>query len=332
LLLRACDPSLAEDDEDGDGQISFGERLTAMIRAISHWNPLTLTIFVSCLTIPPALTRNVFDPCFDCYDFESGALHEIGQILGLGTPDNIPRTWQAPAATCVQEATASRGSGCGIGAASWAGPLPGDNVYHAQIAQARMSGQRPNRSSICNNPWASVQLGVPPNANGLSTGPTGYQRRPAQMESFTPFNPRACLRDDDLEALSVLYPDCGEAALSAPVCHKVQMNIGYVRIICYVLFPFIVILLCIVALNSCVHAFEHREKRRVKDVAIRDFQEKLRYLKDTAESRELKKAMSYLLGECKNGYESKIRTMKAARRTSAAPRPGQYDSVGNLVS
>ena len=239
------------DDEDGDGQLSIKERLTAIVRVIAHWNPVILTIFILMLILPPVITTRIFQPCFDCYDFEAAALHEIGHFLGLGHPDNIPDNWLTPANGASQ---------------SWALPSPGNNSYHRLISGALLDGTRPNPSLFCNNPWAAVEAGVPPGASkdiDETKLNVRYPTRDAQMESRTQHNPRTCLFDDDLEALAVLYPDCNaKSALFESVCHNINLNIGIVRIAVYLLFPTIICLFMVITCSSVVHGFERREAAR----------------------------------------------------------------------
>ena len=152
-----------------------------------------------------------------CYDFEAAALHEIGHFLGLGHPDNIPENWAYPT-TAI------------------AGPRAGNNSYNEAINTAVMAGNRP--SGVCTDPWADVKAGVPSDAV-IDTTRLGrsYPIRAAQMEAFAQHNPRACLTDDDLEALAVLYPDCSPYAMYHNVCNKVQHHIGLVRTGVYIVVP-----------------------------------------------------------------------------------------------
>jgi len=235
------------DDEDGDGQLSCQERANAVLRTLSHWNPFVLTIFILLLILPPLVTTRIFAPCFDCYDFEAAALHEIGHFLGLGHPDNIPDNWliDQPAAL----------------------PKPGNNSYHEYIALAMQNGSRPDVSLFCTTPWEDVRGGVPDGAF-IDTDKLGarYPTRDAQMEARTQHNPMTCLMEDDLEGLAVIYPDCdAESALFVAVCHEVNLNIGIVRLAIYILIPSIIALFVIICCTSLVHRFERREKARLME-------------------------------------------------------------------
>ena len=88
-------------------------------------------------------------------------------------------------------------------------------------------------SSNCKNPWMGVFPGLPPDADARSKG-LGF--RPSIMESFTKDAVRNCLQQDDLEALNVLYPDC-QGGLATPVCLKSALNLGWVRLMVFIIGP-----------------------------------------------------------------------------------------------
>ena len=176
----------------------------------------------------------------------ASAVHEIGHFLGLGHPDNIPNNWFDHPITL---------------------PTPGQNSYQTFLA----SGGRMN-SSYCRMAqlWDDVKPGVPPDSEiDLEIKTAKYPVVDSQMEAIAQFNPRTCLTDDDLDGLSVLYPDCSDISLSVNVCHKVQHNIGSVRVAVYVLGPLIIALLCVMLFNSIMHEFERRRKRGIME-ALRE--------------------------------------------------------------
>jgi hypothetical protein len=143
----------------------------------------------------------IFVTCWNCYDMEAAAAHEIGHLLGLGHPELLPRE-------------------------TLGGFTPtGQNSYHVDLA----SGARFNNDS-CVNPWAGVRQGVPENA---TTDPRWTRQvdlvRPSIMFDFSIHHPKSCLEADDLEALNVLYPDC-HGGPTEPQCVKPPLFLGWVRV------------------------------------------------------------------------------------------------------
>lgn len=230
-------------DEDGDGKVTCCERVQHVMHEIADWNPLALALFVSLIVCPPLFSSFIFAPCFNCYDFEAAATHEIGHFLGLGHPDNIPANWAS--------------------SYSFAKPNPGENSYNSLLA----AGTRPIAGQTCFKMWDDVKAGVPADSStgsDMLASSTAYPYRPATMQAFTQHNPNTCLADDDLEGLNVLYPDCGEQSLVHNVCHNVQKNIGFVRIIIYLLSPFIVALVGVMLFASIFHYWERGRNEQIR--------------------------------------------------------------------
>jgi len=70
------------------------------------------------------------------------------------------------------------------------------------------------------------------------------------MISFTQFNSQPCLAPDDLEALNTLYPTCGPVISDFPSCYPVRHNIGWVRVMIYVLLPGLAAMIFMLCIGS----------------------------------------------------------------------------------
>ena len=176
-------------------------RLGRLKQVVHGFSVLGTALRVLLLIVIWPYYNAMFVNCWDCYDFEAGAAHEMGHLLGLGHPELAPRET--------------------IGGYSPAG----DNSYHVGLSQGV-----PFDNVTCLTPWDGVRPGVPPEfgdvlgAGGVMTSRT----RPSIMYDFNKHNPRVCLEDDDLEAINVLYPDC-MGAPTVPVCAKPPLNLGWLR-------------------------------------------------------------------------------------------------------
>ena len=211
------------------------EQWNAFVHKIAKWSVFGTALRLLMLWAPLIFYWKIFRPCWECFDFEGAATHEVGHVLGLGHPDKA-----------ALERTACNGG-------STTECLPGQNVYNPALIGGPPGGRIDN--STCRNPWANVTEGVPPGAEVNEA--TGV--RPSIMEAFTQFNPRVCITEDDLEALNTLYPDCSHALTGSPVCFKSDHNIGWVRLAVWLGVPMILCLLLLILCHSFVN--RHQLKR-----------------------------------------------------------------------
>lgn len=214
----------------------------AWIDSLHRRSMLGISLRLIFIIAPPAFYVQIFMPCWECYDFEAAATHEVGHVLGLSHPDTV---------------AVSLGSGTGYGS------TPGQNVYASNL----LNGQRMSAKNGCMNPWQHVQPGIPPDETAVSSdGPIGSRVRPSIMKALTQHNPRVCLSEDDLEALNVLYPDCSHAT-SVPVCDKVAYNIGWVRLSVWVIAPILLALAFMICLFGVTS--HHQNKRLDQQIRLR---------------------------------------------------------------
>uniref|UniRef100_A0A7S2HJS0 Peptidase M10 metallopeptidase domain-containing protein n=1 Tax=Haptolina brevifila TaxID=156173 RepID=A0A7S2HJS0_9EUKA len=179
----------------------FSQGWEAFVIVLSeHCSPVGLGLRLMLIIFPWPFLVGILNMCWDCFDFEAAAAHEIGHLLGLGSPDLVP------------------------GETMPGFPALGQNSYHAGLAAGI-----PLDASSCLNPWTDVHPGVPPGSS--------VSLRPSIMEDFTTSNPRSCLTDDDLEALNVLYPDC-DGGTTTPLCQEANFNIGTIKVLLYFFVPF----------------------------------------------------------------------------------------------
>ena len=208
----------------------------AWSEALHEFSMLGCSLRVILLLAPPIFYLKIFVPCWNCYDFEAAATHEVGHILGLSHPDNVMTSLCTdPAMEC--------------------GTTPGQNVYSPMFS----SGMRLN-ASTCLKPWQDVEPYEPtltdPDAVKLSI-----------MKALTQHNPSVCLSEDDLEALNTLYPDC-VGSISTPVCNKTPYNIGWLRLTVWLVVPSLICLLLLLCIFTYTQyhqnkKFEHILQRKL---------------------------------------------------------------------
>jgi len=59
------------------------ERVKHVFEELEHWSMLLTTLRTVLVLAPPIFYSTIFLPCWECYDFEGAAAHEIGHVLGL---------------------------------------------------------------------------------------------------------------------------------------------------------------------------------------------------------------------------------------------------------
>lgn len=219
-------------------QMTLRQRVRAVLAVLSTWSVLGTALRVLLTVTPPLFFELIFLPCFECYDFEAAATHEVGHVLGFSHPD-----------------ASEEGTCCGF--------APGKNVHHAALAAGNRSVQS---SDFCRDPWRGVREGVYTGATDVSVA--GGVRE-SIMKAFTQHTPRVCLSPDDLEGLNVLYPHCDALLLhSEPVCFKIQHNIGFVRLGAFILIPMLLSMCLLLMCNALVRK-HHLLRIRSRELQIK---------------------------------------------------------------
>lgn len=299
-------------------QVDWRERYHRSIEQLAKWSLLGTACRLVLMITPTLFYLQIFTPCFDCYDFEAAATHEVGHLLGLGHPDQVGPDLDSRSLTCTSQP-------------ELCGP-PGQNVEYRSSALFQVA------NVSCLRPFDDLVVRT---EEGV---------RPAIMKSFTQHTPKVCLEADDLEALFALYPQCSHR-ITTPVCFKSEHNIGWVRLGVYFLFPVILalfVVLLLYALSNDHHVrrlqsargtiarnkseIKHEQRRRAgAEHAARVLQEDLATQLATEDSRVQARVQSQVVEEVSIIVDSieSLAEQSRASRTSRASITSRTSAVGS---
>ena len=64
------------------------EQWNAFVHKIAKWSVFGTALRLLMLWAPLIFYWKIFRPCWECFDFEGAATHEVGRALGLGPRRN----------------------------------------------------------------------------------------------------------------------------------------------------------------------------------------------------------------------------------------------------
>jgi len=209
-----------------EGAMEFYYQMERMSRI--NYSPLILRLIF--LTVPLMAYEEIILPCWECYDFEAAATHEIGHALGLAHPD--------------------------------AGAKIGENYfYNRGLGDGSQPGSFGLRDLLLpGSDGLAVNCTHPAEKVAYRTNATDIDD--TIMGVFTFNNPSSCIFQDDLDAINVLYPVC-EDMVRVPLCIKDAQYLGIVRTATYVLLPIVIALSLVIASNECAKHIQARRRSKL---------------------------------------------------------------------
>ena len=164
---------------------------------------------------PNVLYFGLLLPCLNCVSFEALVVHQIGIALGLAPLTDEVATWGVR--TMVGASRLARGhvldnTTCGN--------------THLKPGVSGSSLELTDWSEGCSgdDPW------------------TCSERDFSVMLRPSPYHNRACLSQDDLDALNILYPSC-KGANSEPICIRSDRNHFWINFVCMGCVPLVAVAL-----------------------------------------------------------------------------------------
>ena len=158
------------------------------------------------LIFPNVIYFGLLLPCLDCVSFEALAVHQVGIALGLAPLTDEAATW-------------------GVARLPEGGALNttcGNTHLKPGVAGSLLELTDWSEDCSGDDPW------------------TCSERDFSVMLRPSPYHNRACLSQDDLDALNALYPSC-KGANSQPICIRSKRNHIWINFVCMGCVPLVAV-------------------------------------------------------------------------------------------
>lgn len=199
-------------------EISALDANVALATTFSHLNMTLVSAVFTLIAFPPIFYTSVFQPCWDCQDFEAAAVHEIGTRQPRRSPAPVrAREPRSPARADAAGSAARFVPSDALRAAPSAHAPAGHILGFDHPDEWNDLNFKSDRDSYnCSNPLQGVSATSAYDADSVLQATLSHQ-------------PKTCLTQDDLDGLNFLYPVC-DNRIETPTCVSISRNVGWLRL------------------------------------------------------------------------------------------------------